>query len=52
MLWSASMLTSINMTNGAPGGALVMEGVEYHRVASASFFAILKGWHGHDRQLR
>ena len=31
-----------NMTNGAPNGALVMEGVEYHRGASASFFAILK----------
>ena len=31
-----------NMTNGAPGGALVMEGVEYHSGASASFFAILK----------
>ena len=32
-----------NMTNGAPNGALVMEGVEYHSGASAaSFFAILK----------
>ena len=31
-----------NMTTGAPGGALVMEGVEYHGVASENFFAILK----------
>ena len=31
-----------NMTTGAPNGALVMEGVEYHSGASASFFAILK----------
>ena len=31
-----------NMTNGAPNGALVMEGVEYHGVASENFFAILK----------
>ena len=31
-----------NMTNGAPMGALVMEGVEYHGVASENFFAILK----------
>ena len=31
-----------NMTNGAPIGALVMEGVEYHGVASENFFAILK----------
>ena len=31
-----------NMTTGAPSGALVMEGVEYHSGASANFFAILK----------
>lgn len=31
-----------NMTTGAPSGALVMEGVEYHGVASENFFAILK----------
>lgn len=31
-----------NMTNGAPSGALVMEGVEYHGVGSENFFAILK----------
>ena len=31
-----------NMTTGAPNGALVMEGVEYHSGASANFFAILK----------
>ena len=31
-----------NMTTGAPSGALVMEGVEYHSVASENFFAILK----------
>ena len=31
-----------NMTNGAPSGALVMEGVEYHGGGSESFFAILK----------
>lgn len=29
-----------NMTTGAPSGALVMEGVEYHGVASENFFAI------------
>ena len=31
-----------NMTTGAPGGALVMEGVEYHGGTSENFFAILK----------
>ena len=31
-----------NMTNGAPSGALVMEGVEYHSGSGANFFAILK----------
>lgn len=31
-----------NMTNGAPQGALVMEGVEYHGAASKNFFGILK----------
>ena len=31
-----------NMTNGAPSGALVMEGVEYHGGGSENFFAILK----------
>ena len=31
-----------NMTNGAPSGALVMEGVEYHGAGSENFFAILK----------
>ena len=31
-----------NMTTGAPSGALVMEGVEYHGVGSENFFAILK----------
>lgn len=31
-----------NMTNGAPQGALVMEGVEYHGAASENFFGILK----------
>ena len=31
-----------NMTNGAPSGALVMEGVEYHSAGSENFFAILK----------
>ena len=31
-----------NMTTGAPGGALVMDGVEYHGVANENFFAILK----------
>ena len=31
-----------NMTTGAPSGALVMEGVEYHGAASENFFAILK----------
>ena len=31
-----------NMSNGAPAGALVMEGVEYHGVASENFFGILK----------
>ena len=30
-----------NMTTGAPGGALVMEGVTYHGVGSENFFAIL-----------
>ena len=31
-----------NMTNGAPSGALVMEGVEYHSGSGANFFAVLK----------
>ena len=31
-----------NMTTGAPGGALVMDGVEYHGGTSENFFAILK----------
>ena len=31
-----------NMTNGVPGGALVMDGVEYHGGTSENFFAILK----------
>ena len=31
-----------NMTTGAPSGALVMEGVEYHGVGAECFFAILK----------
>ena len=31
-----------NMTNGAPSGALVMEGVEYHGAGSENFFAVLK----------
>lgn len=31
-----------DMTNGAPSGALVMEGVEYHSVGSENFFGILK----------
>lgn len=31
-----------DMSSGAPQGALVMEGVEYHGVASENFFAILK----------
>ena len=31
-----------NMTTGAPSGALVMEGIEYHGVGSECFFAILK----------
>ena len=31
-----------NMTNGAPSGALVMEGVEYHGIANENFFGILK----------
>ena len=31
-----------NMTNGAPSGALVMEGVEYHGLANENFFGILK----------
>ena len=31
-----------NMTNGAPSGALVMEGVEYHGAGSENFFAILR----------
>ena len=31
-----------NMSNGAPAGALVMEGVEYHGVGSENFFGILK----------
>ena len=31
-----------NMSNGAPSGALVMEGVEYHGVGSENFFGILK----------
>ena len=31
-----------NMSTGAPSGALVMEGVEYHGVGSENFFAILK----------
>lgn len=31
-----------NMTTGAPCGALVMEGVEYHGVGAECFFAILK----------
>ena len=30
-----------NMSTGAPAGALVMEGVEYHGVGSENFFAIL-----------
>ena len=30
------------MSNGAPAGALVMEGVEYHGVGSENFFGILK----------
>ena len=30
------------MTNGAPSGALVMEGVEYHGIANENFFGILK----------
>ena len=30
-----------NMTSGAPSGALVMNGVEYHGVANENFFAIL-----------
>ena len=31
-----------NMSNGAPSGALVMEGVEYHGAGNANFFAVLK----------
>ena len=31
-----------NMTTGVPGGALVMDGVEYHGGTSENFFAILK----------
>ena len=31
-----------NMTTGAPSGALVMDGVEYHGGTSKNFFAILK----------
>ena len=31
-----------NMTTGAPSGALIMKGVEYHGVATENFFAILK----------
>ena len=31
-----------NMSNGAPSGALVMEGVTYHGAGSENFFAILK----------
>ena len=31
-----------NMSNGAPAGALVMEGVEYHGIGSENFFGILK----------
>ena len=31
-----------NMSTGEPGGALVMEGIEYHGVGSENFFAILK----------
>ena len=31
-----------NMTTGAPSGALVMDGVEYHGVGFECFFAILK----------
>ena len=30
------------MSNGAPSGALVMEGVEYHGAGNANFFAVLK----------
>ena len=31
-----------NMSNGAPSGALVMEGVKYHGAGNANFFAVLK----------
>ena len=31
-----------DMSNGAPSGALVMEGIEYHGVGSENFFGILK----------
>ncbi len=31
-----------NMTTGAPSGALVMEGTEYHGVGSENFFGVLK----------
>ena len=31
-----------NMSNGAPSGALVMEGVEYNGVGNGNFFGILK----------
>ena len=31
-----------NMQSGAPSGALIMEGVEYHGLASENFFGILK----------
>ncbi len=31
-----------NMSNGAPSGPLVMEGVEYHGMGSGTFFGVLK----------
>lgn len=51
-----------NMSNGCPGGALVMEGVEYHGIGSENFFGILKDgtpiiggsaeWNAHKGELQ